>query len=389
MPSGPDEGVPPATAGHDALRARVAALEAELAAHVAEQQSNAFELAQQMATHVLLLHNVPLFKPLSHRELLTVGSKLQAQEFADGAHIITVGDPGDAMFIVETGGAMAVSEQHATLKQYKQGDFFGELSLVNNEPRRATVLAVGVTTCLVLRRDHFHMLKDRFEAVIQQYSAEYNSRSEKLREYKAFLRGTEYFRGLSERALLRLAAQVKQVQYEDGEHVIVEGDEDGHEMFIVETGTAIVSIAEYGQVKICERGDAFGELALVTDAPRKATITVQGTATFLMLRREDFDNKALQEEVAALFRQKLAKYKKDTEKARVDKRESDIALVTEAMVGDGNWSASPAAEALESWLSKVSTPVGLSQEQTEVPTRTPTCQMYHHPAHAHGARSYP
>jgi CRP-like cAMP-binding protein len=72
-----------------------------------------------------------------------------------------------------------------------------------------------------------------------------------------------------------------------------QGDEDGQEMYILETGIAIASIEKIGPVKIYRRGDAFGELALITDAPRQATISVQGAATFLMLRREDFAHKAV------------------------------------------------------------------------------------------------
>ena len=345
------------------LEARVRALEAELQAR--ESDGEAFELAQKLVTHVLLLEKVPLFKPLNAREMIQIASKLLPRSYADGDHVVTLGDTGNAMFIVEAGGALAVSEQGASLKEYRAGDFFGELSLVDDGPRRATVLAVGATKCLELRRDDFHMLKDRCERVLQQFSADYQSRSEKLQAYKEFLKEMEYFKGLSARALLRLAAQVKQVKYEHDEHVIIEGDEDGQEMYILETGIAIATIVNIGAVKIYRRGDAFGELALITDAPRAATITCQGPATFLMLRREDFNHKAVQAEVGDLFRQKLAKNKKDTEKAQAQKRDADIALVTEAMVGDGDWSASPAAEDLVIWLGRVAGCVGLSATQQE------------------------
>jgi CRP-like cAMP-binding protein len=179
-------------------------------------------MAQRLATNVLLLERVPLFKPLTARELLQISSKLLTRSYEAGAPVITLGETGNAMFIVEGGGALAVSEQGAQLKEYKPGDFFGELSLVDDAPRRATVLAVGATTCLELRRDDFLMLRDRCQEVLQQFSSDYKSRSEKLRAYKEFLKETEYFKGLSERALLRLAAQVQQVKREHDEHVIIE-----------------------------------------------------------------------------------------------------------------------------------------------------------------------
>ena len=54
-----------------------------------------------------------------------------------------------------------------------------------------------------------------------------------LQAYKELISSTDMFRGLTQQATLRLAAQVNSKKFEDGEAIIHQGDEDGDEMFIV------------------------------------------------------------------------------------------------------------------------------------------------------------
>ena len=89
------------------------------------------------------------------------------------------------------------------------------------------------STCLELRRAEFEVLKERCQTLFKQYNAEYTSRSEKLQAYKELISSTDMFRGLTQQATLRLAAQVNSKKFEDGEAIIHQGDEDGDEMFIV------------------------------------------------------------------------------------------------------------------------------------------------------------
>ena len=74
---------------------------------------------------------------------------------------MTEGELGDRLFIVFR-GAVAVRKRQADgereLARLAPGDFFGEMSLFDDEPRLATVAAVDEVEVLVLDRDHFHSL---------------------------------------------------------------------------------------------------------------------------------------------------------------------------------------------------------------------------------------
>jgi len=337
----------------DALEQRNAELEArvkELETRLQDSERSEAEvlsLAKRWADYKLVLHEVPLFRPLDDSERMTIASKLQPHEYEDETDIITVGDPGNAMFIVNEGGAAAMVKG-VVVKEYKKGDFFGELSLFNDEPRRATVQAQTIagqkSVVLELRRDDFQVLKELCQDLFKQYNAEYSSRSSKLLAHKELISKVEMFKGLGNQATLRLAAQVRQVTFETGEALMHEGDEGGSEMFIVETGEVEVSIAKAGVVAKQYAGDAFGELALVTNEPRKATITAVRHTTCLTLSKADFTAGALKDgEIGKVLKRKLAEYKRTEEKKKKEEQQRQRQRVAADIAG---LSGSPGAQKL-------------------------------------------
>jgi CPA1 family monovalent cation:H+ antiporter len=103
-----------------------------------------------------LLRMVPYFKELKEIELMNLCSRLTALSFLPGEEIVKEGDAGDSLFIigrgqvdVSTGGA----GQPTHLARLKAGDFFGEVALLETQPRIATVTAITPCTLLELTRD--------------------------------------------------------------------------------------------------------------------------------------------------------------------------------------------------------------------------------------------
>ena len=86
-------------------------------------------------------------------------------------------------------------------------------------------MAVGDTVCLELLRDDFALLKERCDEMMQQYTADYKSRADKLRAYKLLLQHLKLplFKSLSEKELLRVAANLHTAKFADGE-VIMAGE---------------------------------------------------------------------------------------------------------------------------------------------------------------------
>ncbi|HSC86009.1 MAG TPA: cyclic nucleotide-binding domain-containing protein, partial [Polyangiaceae bacterium] len=101
-----------------------------------------------------LLARMRLFRPLSDRELLRVLQVTDISEYADGAVVMTQGETGNELFIVLT-GQVKVYRGDAVIATLGQGAHVGEMALVRNQPRSATVKAFGPAELMVIRRPDF------------------------------------------------------------------------------------------------------------------------------------------------------------------------------------------------------------------------------------------
>ncbi len=89
-----------------------------------------------------LLRDIPLFDELSTGELSAIKSILHRREYNPGEVLFHQGNPGVGMYIIQEGTIEIVYEPtDATLAELTDGDFFGELALLNETPRSATAVA--------------------------------------------------------------------------------------------------------------------------------------------------------------------------------------------------------------------------------------------------------
>lgn len=112
-----------------------------------------------MSTTSEFLATVPLFKGIDPAELDHFGELLREKSYPKGSVILFEDDPGDALFIVRTGGVKVVlvaeDGREVILGMLGVGEHFGELSLIDDQPRSAHVIAMEESSLLVLRRDDF------------------------------------------------------------------------------------------------------------------------------------------------------------------------------------------------------------------------------------------
>jgi CRP-like cAMP-binding protein len=106
-----------------------------------------------------LLKKVPLFAQFSDEDLNAVAALMQTRKFAKHAVLVYEGDPGDALFIIIRGN-VAVTRvsndgKEAILSILKEGDFFGEMGVLDASPRSATIKALSEANVAVLARDEF------------------------------------------------------------------------------------------------------------------------------------------------------------------------------------------------------------------------------------------
>ncbi len=103
-----------------------------------------------------LLAEVPFFQLLDGEERKALANVLDEATFKQGETIFNFGDPGDALYLVRSGKVELYVKDHTGQKTVlavaERGDFFGELSLLDNGPRTATATALDDTDTLVL--DH-------------------------------------------------------------------------------------------------------------------------------------------------------------------------------------------------------------------------------------------
>jgi CRP-like cAMP-binding protein len=111
-----------------------------------------------------VLERVPLFQALSKRHLKRVGHLAEMKRFKKGAVIVKAGAKGDSFFVILDGGAEVTTLKGKT-KKLEEGDYFGELALLDGAPRAATVTATGVLTTARIGRPAFQKLLKEDPAV--------------------------------------------------------------------------------------------------------------------------------------------------------------------------------------------------------------------------------
>lgn len=114
---------------------------------------------QDFDKRIRFLETVPLFKGLDDRQLNRLARRFTERSFATGESIVNQGTLGIGLFIIASGHAQAVRElangESVVVNQLVTTDFFGELSLLDESPRTASVVATEPTTCLVLTQLDF------------------------------------------------------------------------------------------------------------------------------------------------------------------------------------------------------------------------------------------
>ena len=100
------------------------------------------------------------------------------------------------------------------------------------------------------------------------------------------LRRVPFFASLPEPAIERLAGAAERVQAPAGEAVVSQGDR-GDRFYVVADGELVVAV-DGADVAVLHDGEHFGEIALLRDVPRTATVTARRDSTLLALEREDF-----------------------------------------------------------------------------------------------------
>lgn len=181
------------------------------------------------------------------------------------------------------------------------GDYFGEMVLIYGGPRQATVTSCGNTKCMSLSKANF----EKFPHV----------------RYFLILQKVPLLAKLHREVQLEIVRRLKPCVYHAGEVVVKQGDK-GFDFFMITKGSAVVVDEMEGTVvtRLYE-GHHFGEMALLSDAPRVATVKAASSELHCMLLSvEDFKELMSADDFALLLKDESNKIRELRDKRMLFKQ---------------------------------------------------------------------
>ncbi|KAF9354389.1 hypothetical protein BGX26_007783 [Mortierella sp. AD094] len=223
-----------------------------------------------------------LFKNLDEDQHEDVVNAMTEKRFQRGVNVIEQGAVGDFFYVVEIGTLDVFVAKNGNpaekVFEYGPGGSFGELALMYNGPRAATVTATSDVVLWALDRITFRRIL-------------MENTSRKRRMYEAFLETVPLLMSLEPYERHKIADALESVYFDDGQVVVKQGAQ-GDSFFIIESGEVTVTKCNDEGVEYAMPGlgpgQYFGELALLNDMPRAATVRAKGRLKCATLGKKAF-----------------------------------------------------------------------------------------------------
>ena len=253
-----------------------------------------------LAERVQILARVRFLSNLTPPALAAIADHIKEEKVDAGGIVVTIGEPADKFYIVRSGRLGVIDADGQALHPIIPGEGFGELALLDNTPRTATVRATQPTVLWSLDRGHFgRWIRDRYEVAARiRASEEERSRFAKI----------PFFAGLGPAELARLAAKLVTSHVAAGDMVFTAGD-PGDRYYVIREGTAEVLEPDGRLIRTLGPDRDFGEIALLVGGGRTASVRAVTDLTLMSLARKDFAAlvKASGETFSA-FRSRVSQY---------------------------------------------------------------------------------
>jgi cAMP-dependent protein kinase regulator len=244
----------------------------------------------QLATEagIIAPSSIPLFADLPAEVFAKVLTDTRSLKVSAGDVILREGDDSHAMFII-THGAVRISkrsgDQDIVLARLSDGAFFGEIALLTDSPRTATVTAEQETLLLQVERP-------TIEYIVSQYPA---VRDTLLRFYRSRLIGqliaiSPALGSLGVKQRIDLIQKFVYREAESGRHVLTQGQPgDGLYLLVAGRVKVIRHVDDKSHdVATLKPGDIFGEMSLINNEPVSADVIAIGKCIVLRLPRAQF-----------------------------------------------------------------------------------------------------
>ena len=247
---------------------------------VIEKSSDIRALLEKVVVSNILFSS---YSTTEHTAIVDAFSKVEEDE---GSYVIRQGDSGDNFYVVESGILeIYVKGPEGELKvgnTLGSGSSFGELALMYNTPRAASIKAMSKCTLWTVDRN-------TYRGILVYYKFLRN------KQYMEFLKNVEIMDKklglvMTEAELEKMVASLEREQYEPGDAIIRQNNK-GDQFYIIADGEVGVWKNNDGKdekLTVLKQGNYFGEKALLKEDVRQASCIAESKVTCLSLGREDF-----------------------------------------------------------------------------------------------------
>ncbi|KAG6796815.1 cAMP-dependent protein kinase type II regulatory subunit isoform X1 [Apis mellifera caucasica] len=229
------------------------------------------------------IKHILLFRSLDEDQMTDVLDAMFEKIVKSGEIVIRQGDDGDNFYVIERGKFEVYvrdqTDMESLIHTYDNRGAFGELALLYNMPRAATIKAITNGTLWAMDRQTFRriLLKSAYK---------------KRKMYEDLINKVPMLKSLEPYERMNLADALVPKHYSDGDQIIKQGDSaDG--MYFVEDGIVRITIrGDDGreiEINRVPAGGYLGELALVTHKPRAASAYAVGEVKLAFLDVEAFE----------------------------------------------------------------------------------------------------
>ena len=226
-----------------------------------------------------VLPKTPFFSVLSRPLFHMAVERVRLIQLAAGEILFSQGDPGDALYVVAWGEIAVLAPQE--IARLSEGEFFGEIALLADRPRNATVRATVDSQVLAIDRA---LLGDLVAGSPELLKVLLRFLRERL--VATLAETSPLFAPFTPLERLGLSARFHFLEIDEGLRILEEGERSPG-LFVLLAGEAN-AVTGGRIVAHLESGDAFGEISLITNQPATASIETLCKSFVLYLPRSDF-----------------------------------------------------------------------------------------------------
>jgi cAMP-dependent protein kinase regulator len=225
------------------------------------------------------LPKTPFFSVLSRDLFRMAVERVQLIQLAAGDILFSQGDPGDVLYVVASGEIAVLAPRE--IARLSEGEFFGEIALLTDRPRTATVRATVDTQILAIDRA---LLGDLVAGSPEVLKVLLRFLRERL--VATLAETSPLFAPFTPLERIGLAARFHFLEIDEGLRIVEEGKKSSG-LFVLLAGEAKATMGERTLAHL-ESGDVFGEISLIANQPATASIVTLCKTFVLYLPRPDF-----------------------------------------------------------------------------------------------------